>query len=415
MYLVRSLRTFIGTSTERTLTPLESFLPGDEFIETDTDTIYIHNGMAWLLNPGGSPGGSDGQVQFNNNGVFGGFGIWNDSTNTLTLTKSTSAATEYFLVLDQDGSGGAHINMIAGSASGKVGMTPTYLNISTSSGVVIAGSTVSIAGSTNVSFDPGGYESVIFQGSGTDPAAIFNNPNWPNYHFQVKTENNDYMVYVNAGADSFNIGTDTAGTIAQFTSTAIIFNDAEADVDIRWGGNGVTNGYFYDAGNNRHGFGTGTPSAKIEVVSGALSGTNLAPQIKLGVGAGEYQGFYSTAANVFGMMGGAENDGTNWIARHTSATLLTMAAIDGSIRFYTNVGLTAGNNFTPSERMRIYSNGNLSLFGAGSFGSGVEVMFIKNRTTAPTSNPSGGGILYVESGALKYRGSSGTVTTIANA
>jgi hypothetical protein len=33
----------------------------------------------------------------------------------------------------------------------------------------------------------------------------------------------------------------------------------------------------------------------------------------------------------------------------------------------------------------------------------------------PTSNPSGGGFLYVESGALKYRGSSGTVTTIANA
>lgn len=33
---------------------------------------------------------------------------------------------------------------------------------------------------------------------------------------------------------------------------------------------------------------------------------------------------------------------------------------------------------------------------------------------APTTNYSGGGKLYVESGALKYRGSSGTVTTIAN-
>ena len=31
------------------------------------------------------------------------------------------------------------------------------------------------------------------------------------------------------------------------------------------------------------------------------------------------------------------------------------------------------------------------------------------------STPSGGGVLYVEGGALKYRGSSGTVTTIANA
>jgi hypothetical protein len=31
------------------------------------------------------------------------------------------------------------------------------------------------------------------------------------------------------------------------------------------------------------------------------------------------------------------------------------------------------------------------------------------------SNPSGGGYLYAESSALKYRGSSGTITTIAAA
>jgi hypothetical protein len=37
------------------------------------------------------------------------------------------------------------------------------------------------------------------------------------------------------------------------------------------------------------------------------------------------------------------------------------------------------------------------------------------NTTAPTANMTGGGILYVEAGALKYRGSSGTVTTIGPA
>ena len=41
--------------------------------------------------------------------------------------------------------------------------------------------------------------------------------------------------------------------------------------------------------------------------------------------------------------------------------------------------------------------------------------FIKNATTVPSSSPTGGGYLYVEAGALKYRGSSGTVTTIAPA
>jgi hypothetical protein len=42
-------------------------------------------------------------------------------------------------------------------------------------------------------------------------------------------------------------------------------------------------------------------------------------------------------------------------------------------------------------------------------------IFIANATTIPASNPTGGGFLFVQAGALKYRGSSGTVTTIAAA
>ena len=49
------------------------------------------------------------------------------------------------------------------------------------------------------------------------------------------------------------------------------------------------------------------------------------------------------------------------------------------------------------------------------WGSGQGVISIKNRTTAPTVNHTGGGHLYVEGGALKWRGSSGTITTIAPA
>lgn len=37
------------------------------------------------------------------------------------------------------------------------------------------------------------------------------------------------------------------------------------------------------------------------------------------------------------------------------------------------------------------------------------------NATAPTTNQAGGGILYVEGGALKFRGSAGTVTVIAPA
>ena len=60
-------------------------------------------------------------------------------------------------------------------------------------------------------------------------------------------------------------------------------------------------------------------------------------------------------------------------------------------------------------------SGNLGFGTTNQFGSGGKVLGIANATTVPTTNPTGGGVLYVEGGALKYRGSSGTVTTIANA
>ena len=40
-------------------------------------------------------------------------------------------------------------------------------------------------------------------------------------------------------------------------------------------------------------------------------------------------------------------------------------------------------------------------------------LFIPDLSTAPSFNPTAGGYLYTEAGAVKYRGSSGTVTTIA--
>jgi hypothetical protein len=56
--------------------------------------------------------------------------------------------------------------------------------------------------------------------------------------------------------------------------------------------------------------------------------------------------------------------------------------------------------------------GNTAINGSGSFGSGVGVVFMGNRTTAPTTNPSGGGLMYAESGGLKWRDSAGVVTAL---
>lgn len=64
---------------------------------------------------------------------------------------------------------------------------------------------------------------------------------------------------------------------------------------------------------------------------------------------------------------------------------------------------------------RLAAGGNIGMRTTSQFGGGQGVIAIANVVTAPTANPSGGGILYVEGGALKYRGSNGAVTVIAPA
>jgi hypothetical protein len=81
----------------------------------------------------------------------------------------------------------------------------------------------------------------------------------------------------------------------------------------------------------------------------------------------------------------------------------------GALAFYTRPD---ASNFT--ERARIDSSGNL-LLKTTSIGTSADGVIGLGNATAPTSSPAGMGQLYVEGGALKYRGSSGTVTTIAAA
>jgi len=64
---------------------------------------------------------------------------------------------------------------------------------------------------------------------------------------------------------------------------------------------------------------------------------------------------------------------------------------------------------------RLAAGGNVGFRTTSQFGGGRGVIAIANASVAPSVNPAGGGILYVEDGALKYRGSKGTVTVIAPA
>lgn len=61
-----------------------------------------------------------------------------------------------------------------------------------------------------------------------------------------------------------------------------------------------------------------------------------------------------------------------------------------------------------------YIAGNLGL-GTASFGTSAAKVLGMANATAPSTSPAGMGQLYVEGGALKFRGSSGTITVIAPA
>ena len=101
--------------------------------------------------------------------------------------------------------------------------------------------------------------------------------------------------------------------------------------------------------------------------------------------------------------------------QNSAGTVLATVTSAGTITGTTglNINQIRGTDANTSIQL---GNSSVQLFATSqSLGGGVKVLGITNATTVPTSNPTNGGILYVEAGALKWRGSSGTITTIANA
>lgn len=83
------------------------------------------------------------------------------------------------------------------------------------------------------------------------------------------------------------------------------------------------------------------------------------------------------------------------------------------------IGVSNGNQ---SVKIGVNNSGTIEVtqfadlgIGGLSLGGGQGVVFLTNAGTIPTSNPTGGGILYSTGGALHWLGSSGTDTIIAPA
>lgn len=190
----------------------------------------------------------------------------------------------------------------------------------------------------------------------------------------------NYNVFLNASAQYIYRTSNFASRYEQLSGQHKFYTAASGTA-----GNVVTftQAMTLDASGNL-GIGTSSPGSRLEVNGTSnLGGTAAAVRVGLGV----------FSAGVASITTSGAND------LHVGTTNASAA-----FRIYTN----------NAERLQVTGDGNYSL-GNAQFGGGVRVIGIVNATTLPTSNPSGGGILYVDAGALKYRGSSGTVTTIANA
>ncbi len=132
----------------------------------------------------------------------------------------------------------------------------------------------------------------------------------------------------------------------------------------------------------------GTNASKTAIVSSDILGSFTAFGYKASA--------YSTGGGGFLGFSAAENWTDTAIGTDATITLCPKTSTTQSTTFF----FSSENNFG---------------VGTGTFGTSAAKVIGIGNGTAPTTSPAGMGQLYVEGGALKFRGSSGTVSTIAPA
>jgi hypothetical protein len=299
-------------------------------------------------------------------------------------------------------------------------------------GTAGAGNTFSIvSGST-------GFGQIAFA-NGTSGTARFNG------YIAYNHSSNFMAFYTNAGAERYRLGSDGTATWSVGGSTAMTLNSTGLGV----GGSPIHKITAYGAASAKAPVlfltTVGSPDYGWDFsVDGAVNGNLFIRRVvnnvktdvlefdrangNVGVGvtpsawASIYKAIeFSNGASIWGQTDTPQlslqtnaflNSSFQWIYKTTAAASNYRQNAGAHLWFIAPSG-TAGNTITFTQAMTLDALGNL-LVGLTAAGTTAAKTIQIANGTAPTANVTGGQ-LYVEAGALKYRGSSGTITTIANA
>ena len=193
-----------------------------------------------------------------------------------------------------------------------------------------------------------------------------------------------------SAADTFNVA--TGGVERMELGSTTIFNESGADVDFRIEGDTEANLFYVDAGNNRIGIGTATPEGELDLGS-STSGRRLTFNSYSNVFSEHSSGALWLASNFYGNAGAAgfkTGFTGNFGAAAISVNATGGSSNSGIIEFFTDDSASKnfGAAFTPTERMRIDSSGNVGI-GTSSPSRKLEItdatfpaLRIKNSSTS---------------------------------
>lgn len=183
----------------------------------------------------------------------------------------------------------------------------------------------------------------------------------------------------------------------------IIVNEDGNDSDSRIEGSGEANLFYVDAGNDRIGIATASPEAQLHILASGVSGTPAALS--------RHTIFLqnNTATNTLSAMAIIAGN-----AGQSSVDFGDEDDVDVGRIVYRHADDQFRINANATNIMFIQGDGNIGI-NDNDYGSGEGVINIKDAATNPSADPAGGGILYSDGGAGKWRSSGGTTTTFGPA